>query len=101
MNESNPARAAARTPTGRLFYNGHFYTGPGYAASVLWAQGGRIRALGGPEGERGFSAAQAGSKVWLTWRSRSVMGRCWGQMASHRRHWTQSDALPWPWTLRE
>lgn len=45
MNESNPARAA----TGRLFYNGHFYTGPGYAASVLWAQGGRIRALGGPE----------------------------------------------------
>lgn len=45
MNESNPARAAA----GRLFYNGHFYTGPGYAASVLWAQGGRIRALGGPE----------------------------------------------------
>ena len=49
MNESNPARAAARTATGRLFYNGHFYTGPGYAASVLWAQGGRIRALGGPE----------------------------------------------------
>ena len=48
MNESNPARAA-RTATGRLFYNGHFYTGPGYAASVLWAQGGRIRALGGPE----------------------------------------------------
>ena len=45
MNESNPARTA----TGRLFYNGHFYTGPGYAASVLWAQGGRIRALGGPE----------------------------------------------------
>ena len=45
MNESNPARAAP----GRLFYNGHFYTGPGYAASVLWAQGGRIRALGGPE----------------------------------------------------
>ena len=49
MNESNPARAAARTAPGRLFYNGHFYTGPGYAASVLWAQGGRIRALGGPE----------------------------------------------------
>ena len=49
MNESNPARTAARTATGRLFYNGHFYTGPGYAASVLWAQGGRIRALGGPE----------------------------------------------------
>lgn len=49
MNESNPARAAARAATGRLFYNGHFYTGPGYAASVLWAQGGRIRALGGPE----------------------------------------------------
>ena len=49
MNESIPARAAARTATGRLFYNGHFYTGPGYAASVLWAQGGRIRALGGPE----------------------------------------------------
>ena len=49
MNESNPARAAARTATGRLFYNGHFYTSPGYAASVLWAQGGRIRALGGPE----------------------------------------------------
>ena len=49
MNVSNPARAAARTATGRLFYNGHFYTGPGYAASVLWAQGGRIRALGGPE----------------------------------------------------
>ena len=49
MNDSNPARAAARTATGRLFYNGHFYTGPGYAASVLWAQGGRIRALGGPE----------------------------------------------------
>lgn len=49
MNESNPARAAARTATGRLFYNGHFYTGPGYTASVLWAQGGRIRALGGPE----------------------------------------------------
>ena len=49
MNESNPARAAARTSPGRLFYNGHFYTGPGYAASVLWAQGGRIRALGGPE----------------------------------------------------
>ena len=49
MNESNPARAAARTATGRLFYNGHFYTGPGYAASVLWAQGGRICALGGPE----------------------------------------------------
>lgn len=49
MNESNPARAAARTATGRLFYNGHFYTGPGCAASVLWAQGGRIRALGGPE----------------------------------------------------
>lgn len=49
MNESNPARAAARTATGRLVYNGHFYTGPGYAASVLWAQGGRIRALGGPE----------------------------------------------------
>ena len=49
MNESNPARAAARTASGRLFYNGHFYTGPGYAASVLWAQGGRIRALGGPE----------------------------------------------------
>lgn len=49
MNESNPARAAARTATGRLFYNGHFYTGPGYAASVLWAQGGCIRALGGPE----------------------------------------------------
>lgn len=45
MNESNPARTA----TGRLFYNGHVYTGPGYAASVLWAQGGRIRALGGPE----------------------------------------------------
>ena len=45
MNESNPARTAP----GRLFYNGHFYTGPGYAASVLWAQGGRIRALGGPE----------------------------------------------------
>ena len=45
MNESNPARTA----TGRLFYNGHFYTSPGYAASVLWAQGGRIRALGGPE----------------------------------------------------
>lgn len=45
MNESNPARTA----TGRLFYNGNFYTGPGYAASVLWAQGGRIRALGGPE----------------------------------------------------
>ena len=37
MNESNPARAAARTATGRLFYNGRFYTGPGYAASVLWA----------------------------------------------------------------
>ena len=49
MNESNPARTAARTAPGRLFYNGHFYTGPGYAASVLWAQGGRIRALGGPE----------------------------------------------------
>lgn len=49
MNESNPARAAARAAPGRLFYNGHFYTGPGYAASVLWAQGGRIRALGGPE----------------------------------------------------
>ena len=49
MNESNPARTAARTATGRLFYNGHFYTSPGYAASVLWAQGGRIRALGGPE----------------------------------------------------
>ena len=49
MNESNPARAAACTATGRLFYNGHFYTSPGYAASVLWAQGGRIRALGGPE----------------------------------------------------
>ena len=49
MNESNPARVAARTAPGRLFYNGHFYTGPGYAASVLWAQGGRIRALGGPE----------------------------------------------------
>ena len=49
MNESNPARTAARTATGRLFYNGHFYTGPGYTASVLWAQGGRIRALGGPE----------------------------------------------------
>ena len=49
MNESNPARAAARTATGRLVYNGHFYTSPGYAASVLWAQGGRIRALGGPE----------------------------------------------------
>lgn len=49
MNESNPARAAARTASGRLFYNGHFYTGPGYTASVLWAQGGRIRALGGPE----------------------------------------------------
>ena len=49
MNESNPARAAARTAPGRLFYNGHFYTSPGYAASVLWAQGGRIRALGGPE----------------------------------------------------
>ena len=49
MNESNPARADARTAPGRLFYNGHFYTGPGYAASVLWAQGGRIRALGGPE----------------------------------------------------
>ena len=49
MNESNPARTAARTATGRLFYNGHFYNGPGYAASVLWAQGGRIRALGGPE----------------------------------------------------
>lgn len=49
MNESNPARTAARTATGRLFYNGHFYTGPGYAASVLWAQGGRIRALGGAE----------------------------------------------------
>ena len=45
MNESNPACTAP----GRLFYNGHFYTGPGYAASVLWAQGGRIRALGGPE----------------------------------------------------
>lgn len=45
MNESNPARTAP----GRLFYNGHFYTGPGYTASVLWAQGGRIRALGGPE----------------------------------------------------
>ena len=49
MNESNPARAAARAAPGRLFYNGHFYTGHGYAASVLWAQGGRIRALGGPE----------------------------------------------------
>ena len=49
MNESNPARTAALTAPGRLFYNGHFYTGPGYAASVLWAQGGRIRALGGPE----------------------------------------------------
>ena len=49
MNESNPARTAARTAPGRLFYNGHFYTSPGYAASVLWAQGGRIRALGGPE----------------------------------------------------
>lgn len=49
MNESNPARAAARTAPGRLFYNGHFYTGPGYTTSVLWAQGGRIRALGGPE----------------------------------------------------
>ena len=49
MNESNPARTAARTAPGRLFYNGHFYTGPGYTASVLWAQGGRIRALGGPE----------------------------------------------------
>lgn len=45
MNESNPARTAP----GRLFYNGHFYTSPDYAASVLWAQGGRIRALGGPE----------------------------------------------------
>lgn len=46
MNTPNAARAAA---PGRLFYNGHFYTGRGYTAGALWAQGGRIRALGGAE----------------------------------------------------
>ena len=49
----NKSLPAAR---GRVFVNGHFDTG-GAPASVLWAEGGRIRAIGG---EEVLAAAPAG-----------------------------------------